>query len=158
MVDFIKSFQKGLDAAKTAEENKEEIQSVFRELNEQLSNSSDGTLFIERQTLYVNNSFHDMNLVVTGQKRATHTVIYVKNPKVKHSDKTLAKWKINRNGYPCQIILDDEQMFCEDKAALENSFKELLRNSTVGDILYKVMNLDKTTSLDPDEDDVETVV
>lgn len=153
MTDFIKSFEKGLDAAKTAEQNRTEIKSVFEELNQQLEDSSDGTLFIERREFFKNNTFQDLPRLVNFQAREKYIAIAVTNKKISDFDDVkLAIWKEDRNGYPCQIILDDEDSYCEDKVALENGIKNLLRDPSVGDKLYKVMNATIPISADPDDE------
>jgi len=154
MTDFIKSFEKGLDAAKTAEQNRNEMKSVFEELNQQLDRSTDGKLYIERRQFFKNSTFQDLPRLVHFQEREKYTAVAATNKKIAdYKDVELAIWKEDRNGYPCQIIYGDEDIFCEDKTALENGIKNLLRDPSVGDKLYKVMNATIPISPDPDEEE-----
>jgi hypothetical protein len=143
MVDFITSFNKGIDAAKTAEKNKKEIDSVFNSLNKQLKLESENTLFLKTETRYINNTFIDINLITTGKSRPTYSAIFASNPQIPDfEDKMLAIWKINRNGYPCVIHIGDNQLVCEDRPALESGLQELLSDPVVGDTLFKIINLE----------------
>lgn len=141
MTDYIKSLKAGLKAAKTAEKNRLEINSVFDQLNGQLDRSTDGALLIERQERYVNYEFTDLSKIIKGEKRETYITLIAKNKKVQNVEVVdLSTWKEAHEGYPCQIIYGDEHIYCEDKEALEHSIQTLLSDSLVGEKLYKVIN------------------
>ncbi|MDR9425715.1 MAG: hypothetical protein RI567_10590 [Marinobacter sp.] len=140
MADFKKYFTKGLSAAEKAESNKNEIDSIFEELNSQLDEATDGKIEISRVKFYVSNALADIASLM--KPRETYLAIAAKNKKVKGCDyKQLARWKIDRNGYPCVIIIDRDEMYCEDKVALESNLQQLLSDPTVGDTLYKLMSM-----------------
>lgn len=143
MINFIGSIEAGLNAAKNAEKNKLEIQSVFDELNRQLNDKYKGLLFVDREEFYVNDTFMDLARIANLLDREKYSAITAKNPLAKeYKSFELAKWKMDRNGYPCQIIFGHTDKFCEDKASLEQALMELLREPTVGDKLYNAMKLE----------------
>ncbi|MCI5149631.1 MAG: hypothetical protein D3916_09635 [Candidatus Electrothrix sp. MAN1_4] len=143
MIDFKESFKQGIQAAKTVDENKKEIRAVFEELNRQLSEQSKGKLRIERKDFFMNGVLQNVVDVLNAKRIKKYSAIAASNPEIPEADAVeLARWKADRNGYPCQIDLDGEQMYCEDKVALENSLNELLRDPEVATKLYNVMTQD----------------
>ena len=146
MADFIEFFHKGINSAKIADKNKDEIQSVFDRLNEQLSSESGGRLHIEPTEFSTNSPLEDLSQLLLTQSRETYYVLAVRNPLALDSKANkLATWKMDRNGYPCRIDLDSNRMICEDKAALESNLQLLLSDPIVGDVIYKTM---KETSIE----------
>ncbi|MCI5164607.1 MAG: hypothetical protein D3903_00615 [Candidatus Electrothrix sp. GM3_4] len=159
MTDFKESFRQGMQAAKTVDEDKKEIQTVFDELNRQLYEQSEGELCIERKDFFMKGVLQNVVDVLNAKRIKKYSAIAASNPKIPEADAIeLARWKTDRNGYPCQIDLDGEQMYCEDKIALENTLNELLRDPEVGAKLYKVMTQDvpindKTDNNTEEQDD-----
>lgn len=140
MVNFIESFSKGIRAAQKAEENKDEIDSVFNMLNEQLQAESAGRL--EIKVTFKTNPFLEFFAVASSAPKAAanYWAITASNPLAENSQPAeIAKWKFDQNGYPCQVITENEEIYCEDKAALESALQTLLASQAVGDKLYKVM-------------------
>ncbi len=151
MVDFKEYFQKGLSAAEKAEVNKNEIDSVFDELNRQLDEATKGKIEISRVKFFASSTLAD---IASLKPRETYLAIAAKNKNVKDCDyKELARWKIDRNGYPCMIIIDRDEMYCEDKVALEANMQRLLSDPTVGDTLYKLMNISSDVETDGEDGD-----
>lgn len=142
MVDFITSFNKGLEAAKQAGQNKREIYSVIDVLNEQLSQVSEGKLEIGiynktqpfSHFIGIVSSTADANKPIYQYLAAVNPLSESKAPS------EIAKWKFDSNGYPCQISTSDFEFYCEDKAALERSLQNLLSDPTVGEKIYSVMS------------------
>jgi hypothetical protein len=139
MVNFIDSFSKGIIAAKKSEQNKDEIDSVFEILNRQISEASSGK--IEIKIIFKSNPFLDFLAVASDVSKVSYWAITASNPLAEDFRPTeIAKWKADQNGYPCQIITDAEEIYCEDKGALENALQTLLASPVVGEKLYTVMN------------------
>ena len=144
MADFSKSFRKGLNAAKDAEENRKEIESVFRELNSALFQETGGKVRIEVREFDVPYRALDLDFLKPSK---TYLAIAAHNPKVKQGPvKELAKWSQDRAGYPCRIELGNMRSSCEDKAALEAQIARLLEDPLVGKALYEL------AELEPDEE------
>jgi hypothetical protein len=154
MVDFKESFVQGMQAARTADENKKEIQTVFDELNRQLCKQTEGKLCIERKDFFMKGVLQNVVDAFNSKPIKKYSAIAAYNPKIPDSDcLELARWKADRNGYPCQIDLDGEQMYCEDKIALESTLNELLRDPVIGNKLHKVMSTEVSAKTD-NEDEV----
>jgi hypothetical protein len=138
MVDFIGSFQKGLDAAQKAEKNKQEIYSVLRVLNEQLMQVSDGKLEISIYTKSL--PLLGLLSVVANEHKGAYSYLAAINPLAEKRDHVeLAKWKLDSNGYPLLITTSDYDIYCEDKEAVEKALQDLISNPVVGEKLYSVM-------------------
>lgn len=139
MVDFIGSFNKGQDAAIQAEKNKDEIDSVFDVMNLQLSEVSAGRLKVEIK-LKSNPLFGLLAITGNAQDKGAYWALVASNPlAASFSPKEIAKWKSDPNGYPCQVITDVEEVYCEDRAALERALKYLLASPEVGKKFKEVM-------------------
>ncbi len=139
MIDYTKSFTVGIKAAVKAETNKSEIGDVFSDLNKQLDNITDGKVTINRVQLY--KQTHALRITFM-EPRKYYWAIAAENPKTENSSvKELAKWEMDRNGYPCKITLGNDEIYCEDKVALERGLSDILQDSIVGDVLQKLMRL-----------------
>ncbi|MBA6091046.1 hypothetical protein H4C81_19470 [Pseudomonas monteilii] len=140
MVNFIESLKKGIDAAQKAEENREEINSVFRALNEQLHEAFEGK--VEISTFTKSSPFSALMALSGDVKAAPLTFLGAINPLAEHkAPKELARWKMDPNGYPCQIITSEFEFYCENKQGLENGLQELLSSPIVGEHIYKLIKL-----------------
>ncbi|WP_444936027.1 hypothetical protein ACJJIW_18600 [Microbulbifer sp. JMSA004] len=149
MIDFTKSFNKGIQSAEIADSNKLEIGSVFEELNRQLESVSHGKIRISREKFY--EPTHPLKVALFEPKKY-YLAIAAENPKAESSvTKELAKWQMDRAGYPCKITLGSDEIYCEDKGALEYGLSEVLQDPVVGDILHKLMNLPEKNELLLDE-------
>ena len=154
MVDFKSSLAKGFSAAKKSEANKAEIESVFKDLNRQLDEATDGKLTIDLVRFYVNSTFSDLANLANLRPRETYRAIAAKNKVVEGcAYKELAKWELGRDGYPCVIILDDDEMYCEDKTSLEENLQCLLSDPVIGEKLYKLMVMKENTEKGEDENE-----
>ncbi|WP_139831488.1 MULTISPECIES: hypothetical protein [unclassified Pseudomonas] len=148
MVDFISSFNKGQDAAKKAEANKDEIDSVFDNMNKQLGEASSGALKVD--IVFKSNPFMDF-LSVTSKSKAggSYWALAAVNPLAEsYEPKEIAKWKADQNGYPCLVITDAEEIYCEDKSALEKALSSLLARPEVGKVFRLVMNQKQKLEID----------
>lgn len=139
MVDFSESFSIGISAAERAETNREEISGVFKDLNNQLSRSTNGRIVIKRVEFYENPNLLTMDWFKTGLKK--YWAIAATNPYADSKNEELAKWDEDRGGYPCKIRFGEYDLHCEDKEALEERLSALLRDPIVGETLHKLMQL-----------------
>jgi len=146
MVDYFEAFKQGLDAAEAADRARKEIDTVFADLNQQLFESTGGKISIERREYEVPKSLWEaISIEFPPKPKEKYWAIVVFNPSVSKSPvKQLARWSIDRAGYPCKIVWGGEDHTCEDGEALENSFAELLRDPLVGEKLYVLLQLKET--------------
>lgn len=141
MTDFIGSFKKGIEAANVARANKAEIDSVIEALSDQLYEATDGKLKVEIEQKSEPLEAFSLN-PRDFLNRKTYQAITAYNPLTEHSQSyELARWKIADSGYPCKVELPDQEIYCQDKAALENALAHLLTTPAAGKVLQKVMNL-----------------
>ena len=137
MTDYIKAFQQGLSAAEETDRTRNEINSIFDELDKQILEKTSGKIKISRQERIESPVFPD----IFGPK-IRYNVICAFNPKVEESPtKVLANWTQDRRGYPCKIEWEGTTLICEDGEALKNALAELLADPLVGEKLYTIMKL-----------------
>ena len=137
MVNFVEAFKTGLNSAEFAEKNRNEVDSVFIELNQQLKDITDGRIVISRKKFQERSNSLAQDMI----NPKYYSAIAAENPFVPNSAKELARWSQDRSGYPCKIILGSETMYCRDKKGFENGLAELLRDPVVGETLRKLQNL-----------------
>ncbi|VVE00253.1 hypothetical protein PCO31110_02107 [Pandoraea communis] len=136
MVDFTKHLNIGLDAAKTAEDNRAEIDAVFDELNKQLLAATEGKVQIQRKEFRDGWQFTKNFQPVTYFALAVCSTIPTVNPT------EIAKWNMARSGYPCEIELaGNGKWYCEDRKGLETAFGTLLQDPLVGETIQKYMRM-----------------
>lgn len=157
MVDFKLALKKGLDAAEKAEANRKEIESVLEGLNEQLWEETEGKLEIVQELDYKDkNAFVRAAFVVGSLSNHTTDLQMVnylscKNPSSNNTNKLkLSEFRIGRAGYPCELKIGAEEMFCEDKQAFEEALGYLLSDPVAADKMYKVMQYE-VAYIEPDE-------
>jgi hypothetical protein len=163
MVNFAEAYKSGLNAANKAKKSKEEINLIFNELRKQILEATEGKISMMRtrlpeppkletvatpkdifKTFDPGSSFLGKSYKSNSQsdeEKIYHWAIAAENLLVKNSEKELARWSQDRNGYPCKITLDSATMYCEDKKGLENALAKLLSDPVVGETLYKLQNL-----------------
>lgn len=140
MVDFIKAFQTGLEAAKEAEANKKEIMSVISEVSSQLKEASGGKLKI-RIGLFAEDSGIPQLLMYPDKRKKYYAICAEQVTEDKSGTSSeIAKWKLDRHGYPCSIEFGDRVLLSEDKESLEENLQTLLADPMTGDKLLKLIN------------------
>ncbi len=155
MVDYTESFNEGIRSAEKSDANKAEINSVFSDLNEQLKIPTEGKIVISRVRFY--EPTNPLKITIF-EPRKYYFAIAAENPRAKESSTMeLAKWHKDRSGYPCKITLGSDEIYCEDKEALEYGLSQLLQDPVVGDTLHKLMQLPvkKKIEEDPNEEPPE---
>jgi hypothetical protein len=154
MVNFIEAYKSGLNSAELAEKNKKEVDSVFSDLNQQLKEVTDGRIVISRRQFLDGGNLY-LAIAIGNQKY--YSAIAANNPLIAGSDKELARWSQDRNGYPCKIILGSETMYCQDKKGLENGLATLLRDPVVGETLRNLqyLPLPEQTSIETSDGSID---
>lgn len=153
MVDFSESFKKGIEAAKSAENNRNEIASVFQSLNEDIAKETEGKVGIKIQTLQAKTGIpiFDFFNPSTG-----YQAIVAYNPQVPQSPvRELAEWSQDRAGYPCKIKFGLKEIYCEDKESLKAGLAELLEDPIIGEKLYRLtqLKLNEDPAIDSESDE-----
>ncbi len=150
MADFKNSFALGLEAAADAAAKMAEIESVFEDLNSQLSDASDGKIRIIRKARFRNpfaaavRATSSLTGVTLDGDEATYIV--ATNPlSDTRAEEDLAVWVVDSRGYPCKIIFGGQNYFCEDKAALEKVLSLLLAWPDTGKAFQRLIDLPATS-------------
>lgn len=115
-MDFTQSLKIGLQAAQEQIEKRNEIQTVFHHLSEQISQH----LQFEME-IYPS---EPNNCLYLADKS------YIEK-------RTLAEWWDTDGAYPCSIRYDNEEFLCENKKDLEWALSTMLQNA---DIAEKLLN------------------
>ncbi|MCF3429132.1 hypothetical protein [Escherichia coli] len=146
-MDFKNSLAVGLEAAKKARSNKEEIFSVISDLNDSVKELSQGRVFLKvtsekklapNQTALtaVVSSFTNINPYIDYE--ALSFVTKREQTEVKEN---IAVWKINESdGYPCVISYNKRDVSCKDKETLIKALNDLMSDASTGEILLRLMN------------------
>lgn len=140
MTYFNDALRRGLDAAKTAQTNRNEIQEIFAQLNEDLRAMSDGKAEI---AVVPRSSIMDgiNRLIVMLDRREEEQVLAVRS--IVHKDmqpKQIARWKEGDAGYPCSIIWGERNTTCDDSISLVSELAELVSSPLVGEAILNLMN------------------
>jgi hypothetical protein len=142
MTDFRLAFRNGQEAAKNADASRAEINSIFIDLNQQLGDVSNGRVSIQRyQFERPRSAVQQIALILLPPDRywgigATNPLIAGMQPE------KLCNWEEDRAGYPCKLIWDGDEYYCQDKQSLEDTLKKMLSDPIVGKTLSKIINLD----------------
>jgi hypothetical protein len=139
MADFKKALKEGFDAAKKADSARKEIKAVLGEFKDEILEASGGKLLIELRWFDEPRSFDLRALsALRAAEPERYLALAVCNPTLeKPTYKELARWKESKEGYPCSLVLNFQDRQFEDRTALESGLAELLRDPTVGQILYR---------------------
>jgi hypothetical protein len=142
MTDFRQALRTGLEAAERADFARQEIDNVFRELNEQVMSVSGGKLLIERKLMKPPPRTPLGNLAETflGPRKRRHFAIVASNPTISEgTEQPIADWSQDDAGYPCSVAWSGREHICEDRESLSNSLEELLKDPGVAHTLSKLM-------------------
>ena len=107
MVDYIEAFRQGLDAAEAADRARKEIDTIFADLNRQLKKATGNKIGIDRREYEYKapqSIWDTLSLKLPPKPKEKYWAIAAFNPSVSESPvKQLARWSIDRAGYPCKI-------------------------------------------------------
>lgn len=137
--EFLKS---AVDAAKEANNNKKEIDNVISALNESIQQFSDNKAGLKIAERYKPKNILGIATASLlyepkiGDKYDAICLFSINNP---FNLTELAKWKLGEFGYPCRISYEGKDVYCSDKAALEQALAELMKSVKVGEALLTMM-------------------
>lgn len=152
-MDFKKYLSSGLEAAKTARKNKDEIQGVISDLSDVIKEHSGGlvTLIIsnEQRVSKSVNSF-GVGAVAAAAAAAAGlgfspyidykalSLVLTKGKVVKREQ--IAEWRMNESdGYPCVISYNGRDINCGSKEMLEKALGGLISNASTGERLLQLI-------------------
>jgi hypothetical protein len=139
--NFKSAFNEGLEAAQKAKAARLEIDNVFKDLNQQLTEVSEGKLTIAQEQLELPRPWA-AQLATLLEPPEKYWAIVARNPTIEGSSfQELCKWESGRAGYPCKLTWGGNEHYCEDKQALENTLSNLLRDPIIAEKLVSLMDL-----------------
>ncbi len=146
-MDFKKSLNAGIEAAKIARENKEEILSVVKRLSlaiEDYSNGLVSLLITDERKLN-----KGANLLAKGLVAAIGVdpfINYKALSLVLENDESnkkeiIAEWRMNESeGYPCVISYNGTDVNCRNKENLERALSLLISHASTAERLLQLIN------------------
>lgn len=141
MTYFGQALREGIKAAESAEVAEKEIEEIFKDLNEQIMEASDGTLSITKGLQTKAQSAFTQLRDIFSIPPEKYWAILASNPTVAESSmRQIAFWSQDGKGYPCRVSWGGQEHICEDKEALSNCLAELLRDPEVASTLRNIMN------------------
>jgi hypothetical protein len=141
-VNFENSFKKGLEAAEAASRTNLEIDSVFKELNEQIQSATSGRIGIELKRR--RDSMAALSHFITAKGSPDikpNTYIVAVNKLAGGKEEDLAQFERASAGYPCHLSYEDQEVYCNDKLALEKHLSTMLSNVDIGKQLARLLSL-----------------
>lgn len=141
MTDFRTAFEAGQDAAIKAELARKEIDSVFAEVQKQLTEITKGKVEIYRQEFEKRPEGVPFAITFFGPKEK-YWAVAARNPMAEdNKSRQLAIWDEGRGGYPCTVSWGGMDRTCHDREALEECLASLLADPVVGDKLRRLILL-----------------
>lgn len=146
MANFKNSFDLGLKAAADTAEKLAEIDSIFEEMNTQVTEASEGKIEISRETRIDKTIETILGMGIFSTKKlnevsTTTTYIIARNPlSTKKRKADIGQIKFNKNGYPCEIKFGSDKFHCDDKQGLERALSLMLADPDVGKELAMLIN------------------
>ncbi|MDM3295907.1 hypothetical protein [Citrobacter sp. Cc139] len=150
-MDFKKYLSSGLEAAKVARKNKNEIQGVISDLSDVIKEHSGGlvTLIISNEQRMSKN----VNSFGIGAAAAAAaaglglspyidykalSLVLTKDKVIKREQ--IAEWRMNESdGYPCVISYNGRDINCGSKEMLEKALGGLISNASTGERLLQLI-------------------
>jgi hypothetical protein len=161
MTDFKEALNAGFAAAEKAEMAKKEVSAVLKKLKDEILEASGGKLSIElRQfnkvispelelakhgllSLYKPSVWDPMSEVLKRPIKEIYVALSAANPTVSGSmAEEIAEWKQSDSGYPCTLSWKKNEKQCQDRAALERTLADLLKDPSIAEKLQRLMRLE----------------
>lgn len=150
MRDFKDSLLAGIAAARVAENNRSEINSVLDNLNRQVNEISQNKAifargrFVRRQESNAAQAFVNLAQQLTmNHASKTYEGLGIYDSEGKNGI-VIAEWTEDDSGYPCIVSCGGEKLVCSNKTELENALSYVLREVKTGEaILAQIERFDK---------------
>lgn len=140
MADFKSAIAVGLQAAIDAERRRNEVRSVFIELDKQVHEATNGEIRIAIEVWDPAGVNSLLKLVDRSKFIPDRAIVAI--GKTGKQKEMLAKWEQSKDGYPCKIEIGADVYSCEDRVGLEQCLRSLLEDPTVGEKLHRLMKND----------------
>jgi len=142
MTDYKTAIKEGIKAAQQVDWAKREIDEVFKQLNQQLTEFFKGKIVIQRRSIERTKSVEELFSSPFGSTLKYDAIVALNTTIPDSKPRELASWSMDKMGYPCRISWIGQEHFCEDKEALENTLSMLLKEPFVGQVLSVLSKLE----------------
>lgn len=150
-MDFKNSLVVGLEAAKKARSNKDEIFSVINDLSDSIKEVTQGRVSLkvtsERRLSHDYGGFASVAaMAFTTLKNINPYVEYEALSLITQRDEAevtekVAEWKMNESdGYPCVISYNKRDVSCKNKDMLIKALSDLMSDASTGDVILRMIN------------------
>lgn len=141
MVDFSDPFRRGLDAARQAVANRNEVQGIFAQFNGALHEMSGGKAEIALVPLEETLSAFAKLAAALDPSTKKQQVLAVRHLKHKaFQPKVIARWSQSESGYPCTVIWGERHAACDGAESLANELAALFSSPKVGEAIMAAMS------------------
>ncbi|MFH3515906.1 hypothetical protein ABK948_09070 [Citrobacter sp. 70972423] len=131
MSDFKKSFLAGLDSAKKANKNINEIKEVIDSMSNQLSDLTNNKATLGIATFY-EDATNPLVRFTANAKKYKGLAIFDGEGK---GGVEIAEWTQHESGYPCTISSESGRYYCSNKEELEDAITDLFSQTRTGKII-----------------------
>lgn len=140
MLNYQKAFNSGIEAAKKAELDINEINSVFEEFAENVKTASGGKIKLEIKHL-IRRSESELTLSWPPKQPEKYQAIVADSTSERLSNTgEIAIWSIHKSGYPCIVTWNAREHSCNDKVALKSCLEELIGDPVTGQIFLRYLD------------------
>ncbi|WP_395312702.1 hypothetical protein V1603_12460 [Enterobacter sp. ECC-219] len=136
MVDFEKAFLTGLNSAKKASNNIEEINSVIKKMSMELMHLTKGKVKLGVSSFYEKDD-NPLRHLHAGLKTYQGLAVFDGDGR---NGVEIAKWTQHENGYPCSIASSAGKFYCKNKEDLESVIADLFMQTRTGKIILDKIN------------------
>jgi hypothetical protein len=149
MTDYRKALQEGFEAADRANKDKEEICAALERMRCAVLDATDGKVLV-RIAAKRKPPFKARAL---ERRQRKYKIVGARRNNLPDSEIVeLARWGVDRNGYPCSITFGNTEFIADDANQLEEGLAFLLRDATVAQAIRKLRDMKSPNMADPDED------
>lgn len=143
MTSFVESFNRGVQNAEQAQNNRREISDVIGQLSRDIVAASGGMIesvaLEERRRL--DTSVAGAAAALFGESRTkSYYVLAAHHPQDEIPTVDLCEVTIPAGGYPVSIKYYNRDVACADREAFENALAELLEDPRIGEKLHSLMH------------------
>lgn len=139
-MDFRKSFEKGILAAKNIEKETLEIRKIFVELQKQIKEASHGRIKISIENEPHLEPLTTINTILKKNQKRNKFYIVAESCSPEPKTIIIAEWKTsNDGGFPCFITYDEHEVYAYDEGSLIIELQNLISSPYCGNKFRKLI-------------------
>lgn len=133
--------KKAIKLAEQSQDNKKEIKDIFQSISFSIENFTDGKASLRIiEKVREDGAFSRIARYTAGENPVdTYNAICIYIIQ-QRTGIEIAEWKIGKEGYPCSLTYsNNKEVYCSNKAELEQALAELIGTTEVGEILLEII-------------------